>query len=407
MTASAQAADETEFKNSGEFRLRYFNDMNATGREAAGPRADTTSRFKWNVSARKGEKVQGYLSLVHSSQFGATSGTFDSNAASNLLIVNRAWGWWRATDTVSLKVGRIGIEIADGSVFSENDWENMPTAHEGLQVAIDTSFADLSIYALKLAELGKTEAVSADNETNTYVLSADLKNMPESVKMANVHVAQLMSDTPEGQNIQAVGATLGGDIAGFNYKATLASQMGVTTKTSTAETKASGMMYDILVGYSMPEMMGLKLNVGYHSDTGDDSTTTDKNEGYLAGFYEKHNNAGLMDVVRWGNLTYLSVGATLNPSEDYEVGAGYYMFSRSTDKDDASFGERFTSLSGGNGTGKDIGSELDIFANKSYDGGFKMGARFGTFMPGAYLKDGATKRDKSLMQAMLQASMSF
>jgi hypothetical protein len=48
---AVRAADDTEFKNSGEVRLRYFNDLNSTGREASGQQADTQARFKFNVAA--------------------------------------------------------------------------------------------------------------------------------------------------------------------------------------------------------------------------------------------------------------------------------------------------------------------------------------------------------------------
>ena len=63
--------------------------------------------------------------------------------AANMFTVCSDWlnwntGWWRGTDMVSFKVGRFGIEFADGAVFSENDWQAVPTAHEGLNIAIDS-----------------------------------------------------------------------------------------------------------------------------------------------------------------------------------------------------------------------------------------------------------------------------
>jgi hypothetical protein len=426
VSASAVAAEDVEFKNSAEFRVRYMNDINATGQEASGQKADTTGRFKLNVSARKGEKLQAYASLVHNSAFGGAqagvSATTNETAygtatANNLLIVNRAWGLWKATDSLVFKVGRFGLEVADGAVLAENDWEALPTAHEGLAAIWDTSFAGVAFFAVKTDEFTAASG-NSDPERNLYGISADIKNMPEMIKMANIHFLQVNKDeatgtTPVGaQNLQHIGLTIGGDISNILYKVTGAFQSGVYSKTAAAEQKLSANMLDLMVGYSMPDVMGLKVTVGYHMDSGDDDPAAGDNKTYQPLYYDKHNYAGLMDVVRWGNLTYFDVNATMMAMTDLEIGLGYYMFSKTNDKDATTFGERYTGASQlsavtGKAGEKDLGSEFDLFANKSYDSGLKIGARFGAFMPGTFLKDGSPKADKTIMQGMLQASLAF
>jgi len=417
-SAGAKAAEDVEFKQSGEFRARYFNDLNSTGQEASGQKADTTGRLKYNLSARKGEKLQAFLGVIHNSQFGANNtadGDYSTVAASNLLIVNRAWGWWKATDSLSFKLGRIGIEIADGAVFAENDWENFPTAHEGLDILWDLDFAKLNFFAVKTHEYGAV-AGNSDPERNFYMISADIKNMPETVKMANIHILQVNKDEATGslpvvgsQNFQHFGLTIGGDVNNIMYKATAAFQTGVYNKITTApgsEQKLNTNMFDVMVGYGLPETMGLKFSVGYHMDSGDSDAADDKQENYQTLYYDRHNYAGLMDVVRWGNLTYWNLNSSIMPAEDLEVGAGFYMFDRTKDTGATTFGPRFSTLTG-TGTSKPIGSEFDLYANKAYDGGFKIGARFGAFMPGDFLKNTTPPQDKTLLQAMLQASMAF
>jgi hypothetical protein len=357
---------------------------------------------------------------------GAGAGVTPNDA----LIVSRAWGLWKASDSLVFKVGRFGLEVADGAVLAENDYEAIPTQHEGLAAIWDTSFAGFAFVSLKTAELGTlptgsvgsgvagTGNPSSDPELNIYGIVADIKNMPEAVKVANVHVLQVNKDETlantgnfdkGAMNAQLIGLTVGGDVSNVLYKVTAAMQTGIWSKTAAAEQKLSASMYDLMVGYKMPEVMGLKITAGYHMDSGDDNTTADKNEGYWAPFYDKHNYAGLMDVVRWGNLTYMNVNASMNPMEDLEVGAGYYMFSRTSDKAGASFSSdaRYTGLAVG-GNDKAIGSELDLYGNKSYEGGaLKVGARLGMFMPGEGMKNATTKQEKTLMQAMLQASLAF
>lgn len=425
VSASAHAQDAAEFKNSGEFRVRYDNYLNKTATDNSQGEAETTARLKWNLGVRKGENIQVFASLIHNSTFGTgdsrnpsgggtTNADLNSVGDENALVVSRAWGWWKASDMVALKVGRFGIEIADGAVFAEDDYFAFPNTHEGLNAAFDTGFAAINLYAVKVAELAQG-ANNSDPETNRYILSFDLKNMPEAIKMANVHVVQTNKDSTDdaaaagselgAANWQHIGLTVGGDAMNILYKGTAAFQMGTFSKTTAQDTKLSANMFDLMVGYQMPETMNMKFTLNYHQDSGD-SSADDKVETYQKLSYDSHNYAGLMDVVDWGNLTYIALGFGMMPAEDIEVGLGYYMFTAT--KDAASdYGPAWNGAVSEKLDDKNIGSELDVYANKSYANDIKVGARFGMFMPGARLKDAAVKQDKNMMEAMLQASIGF
>ena len=430
MTATAHAQDATEFKNGGEFRVRYENFFNKSGMEQGQPEQHTDARLKWDMNIRKGEKLQAHVTLLHNARFGGASSTGDVNIAqtayntgdNNALNVNRAWGWWRASDAVSFKVGRIGIEFADGAVFSENDWEAVPVTFEGLNIAFDTSFAMFNAYGIKAREAVTGKPVTpatttgyvgnTDPEANFYMLTMDLKNMPSAIKMANIHLMDYMDDGATAAtgttNLQHIGATVGGDVSGFMYKATAAFQFGTALKTVAVDQKASGSMFDLMVGYGLPETMGLKLSAGFHSDSGDDGTTGDKQEGYQTLYYDRHNYGGLMDVVNWGNSTYFNLNASIMPMEDLEAGLGFYSFSRTTDKDGITFGRGISAASAaGISSDKSVGSEVDVFANKSYGPDLKIGARYSLFMPGDALKNATVKMDKTMHGAYLQASIAF
>ena len=442
-STSALAADDTEFKNSGEFRMRYINNFNATGQDASGQNADTTGRFKLNIGARKGENLQAYLSVLHVSEFGAqntengdystvsTSSSSNTAAANNLLIVNRAWGLWKATDTLSFRVGRFGINIADGLVFSDNEWENVPVAHEGLEAAFDTDYAKLSVFFIKTNELNsaplnQSGAPNSDPERNFYLLTADVKNLPDVIKTANIHVLAITRDrTDDGQNPpvktygaqtwQHAGITLGGDIHGFIYKATGAYQQGSFSKSPTLDQKINAYMYDVLIGWQKEENATFKITAGFHVDTGNDSsflsTAADKTQRYQTLYYQKHDTAGLMDLVRWGNLTEWNVEATYIPSEDFEAGIRYSMFTQTQagDPNGVSLGDRYSSITTSTVAlgERNIGSEVDLFGTKSYEGGFHIGIDLGGFMPGDYFKSGTINRSRAILQGIFQGSFEF
>ncbi len=422
MTATAHAQDATEFKNGGEFRARYENFFNKSGQESAAAEQHIDTRLKWNMNIRKGERLQAQVSLLHNARLGGATSveTLDQAqyvqaTSNNSLTVSRAWGWWRGTDMVSFKVGRFGIEFADGAVFSENDWQALPVVHEGLDIAVDSSFATFHVYGLKQSESNAPHATAAggnsDPESSLYMVTADLKNMPEAIKLANIHLLDMVSDqaaATTGRNLQHIGFTVGGDVVGFMYKATAAFQFGSFSKPAVGtEVKASGNMFDLMVGYGLPETMGLKLSAGYHMDSGDDTTTADKNEGYQTMYYDRHNYGGLMDVINWGNSTYFNVNASIMPAEDLEAGLGFYMFSKSKDNGGVNFGQGWNGTPTPAATSTALGSEIDVFANKAYGPDMKIGARYSMFMPGDSLKNAAIKTEKLAHGAYLQASIGF
>jgi hypothetical protein len=440
--ARAHAAEDVEIKQSGDFRVRYLNDLNSTGlNDSPGQQADTTARLRYNISARKGETLQAYVTGIFASQFGAENspdGSFTKTANQNLITVNRAWAWWKATNSLTFKVGRFGIEFADGAVFSENEWQNNPTSHEGLQIAWDLDVLKLNLYAVKTNEYRQgtsltagsagpiVGAPSSDPERNFYMLTADLKNLPEALKTANIHLIQTTSDavtdgTPAGSGVargkdnwQHLGLTVGGDASHVLYKFTGAFQTGklstVTAGANPGNTDFTANMFDVMVGYSMPDTAGLKFSAGFHRDSGN-STGASKQKQYQTLYYDRHAYAGLMDVVRWGNLTYWNLNASVMPKDDLEFGLGLYMFTR-TEKGAGStttFGERYSSLTGATAASDQgaLGSEVDLYAEKTYEGSFKIGARLSAFLPGTYLKDGTPSRDKMMSEGMVQAQMMF
>jgi len=215
-------------------------------------------------------------------------------------------------------------------------------------------------------------------------------------------------------NAQNIGLTVGGDTMNILYKATLGFQTGkIKDRSTPVNIDLNASMYDLMLGYAMPDVMGLKITAGYHSDTGDKASAT-KNERWDPMYYDVHNYAGLMDVVGWGNLTYWNVAASLMPTDTIETGLAYYMFSKTEGGDGInalSMQSAAAAAAPARGfagtTDKEIGSEIDVWANKSYEGGFKIGARYGAFMPGKTLKNSATKVDQTISQVFLQASMGF
>lgn len=424
VSTAAQAADDTEVKHNGEFRVRYFNDMVPSGvKDEPKNTSDIEGRMKLGFTLRKGETMQAHLGVLHGTYFGTdkaastslTGAGYNTHTKDNGLLVNQAYAWWKAGDGYSLKAGRFNVEIGGGEFFATNNWLMVPTTHEGFKLGMDTDFANFDVYMIKDKELTPKNpgTFDSDPEQHNWIVSADLKNMPEAVKTANLTFVNFNRSEIAGTgaaNAQHIGVTVGGDVSSLMYKLVAAFQSGVASKTATAEQKFAGSMFDVTLGYGMPETMGLKVWANYHMDSGDDSATDDKTETYQSLYYDSRRYGGSMDLFPWGNLTYWNIGATLAPADDLEVGLGLYGYTKTKENGSYTAGARpnGTAVSAIAATGKaDLGMELDVWAAKKYGSSFGIDAHFGAFMPGAAFKDATIKKEATIMQLMVAGTMMF
>jgi len=444
----ANAADgKGEFSMNGEYRIRYQFDQawKTADKDADTNRSTVYQRFKVDTGFRASEKFSAQLSLLANSILGNFNSSGDSGTAipdgtgdgQNMVLVNQAYGMWMINDTWSLKFGRGGFTSADGSVISQNDWQNTPYAFDGILANMEKENFRLGIFAVKAIDAVAAQSGGGytapngndDPEANFYGLAFDWKALPEFLKTANVHVMQVNKDLMgyttldtaynAGKSEMRYGVVLAGDMSNFDYKLNYAAHNGEAKTGVPALPKVdlSGMMYAVELGYSMPDLMKSRFHVGYHSDSGDKNSaaTDDKSEEYDTFYYEKHGTSGLMDVVAWGNLTFIKAGYTLSPADNVDVGLHYWMF-ETTEKGSGGAGD--ASANAGNNGGiittsrsatndaTELGSEIDLAVTKKYDGGLSISAWLGMFMPGKYVKNELGK-DDTYNQIFVEGKMTF
>lgn len=464
LTGSAYAADGVEWKHAGEVRVRHYNTTNETVVEkAAHPAANSNEwkqRTKVSLTAMKGESFTGHVTLLNAQTWGRSIASGDSadeisqGASKNLVMVSESYIWWKNSDTMSWRFGRGGFQIADGSVVSVNDYEQVPTVFDGVLGSFDLGFMALNIFGAKGSEIatGQTDPVyqlAYDREHNFYGFSADFKNLPDVLKMANAHVIKELQDPhrtsttagSSGKDYLRYGVTLGGDTAGFDYKATYAGVTGkdrfhnggTTGNAKDYDFTVDANMIDAAFGYSMPDMMGFHIGATYHQDSGDkdgvssatgtvapeNAANGDKKNGRYDPFhYDKKKYAAQSRVstpiIGWGNLTAIGVGLSLVPVENTTVGLGYNMYSRTSDKDTPNTTITHTQTSASSNNEKALGNELNFTAEHRYSEAFDVNFRYSMFDPGNYFKKSYSaadtytevKRD-GLSQWFLQARLKF
>lgn len=421
--STAAQAQDAEFKHSGEFRLRYYNDMTPSGnKDIPENKSDIEARMKLGLTMQKGQAAKAHVTLIHGTLLG-TDRAADPNFTNpnayatftkdNGLMVNEAYGWAAFSEKMFIKAGRFNIDFGGGEFISSDDHKLIPITHEGLALGYDLDFAKALVALVKDKELAFQAGMDSDPEQHRFMVGIDLKNLPEFLNTASLSFSNFnrSENAAPSANLQVYGLTLGGEAAGLDYRAVLGMQSGIAAKTAAIEVKNDAMMMDFRVGFSMPETMGLKVWANYHSDSGDDDAADSKNSRYNGLYYNSHKFAGLMDIFGWGNLTYWAVGADIAPAEDMTVGLGLYGFSKTKEKDNTINGtnnDRFDGFRGGMAADKaDLGMELDVYAQKKYANGLIIDAMVGAFMPGAAFKDATTKREATIIQAMLTGTLTF
>ena len=436
--ANAQDKGKSEFTPSAEYRPRYFFMQNPSG--GKGHDSFAEHRFKAGLHFKANEKYSGHMTLLHAADFGG-DGTnnigqtnaseantlTDNNNQENFLNVNEAYMNWMVSDDFTMRIGRMNFQIADGTVFAYNDWEQNPGAFDGLTGTWEAEFGRFTGFVFNYEERTQGTGEAADPKHTAYGLSFDLKSMPDWMKMVNVHVIQDNNDavktsaaaTAPGTTVQSndaqktlrYGLGLGFNFGMIDAKAHYAAQSGdyrsVATNGAKTSLDAKGMMYQAELGFNLESFMASRFHVMYHVDSGDANGTDGDAEQYDPYFYEQHANAGLMDLFGWGNLTHIAIGWTLKPTDRTDYGVSYNMFSRTESKGTTNFGRFGAGLGQGSGTSDKLGDEIDLWTEHRYDGGLSTMLRLGYFMPGDRYDNTTTKKDEAIMHVAVEGKLTF
>lgn len=443
--AKAQDKGKSEISYGAEYRVRDTWTQNQNGNDQVKPTNSNgiDHRFKLDLGFKASEKFSAMLTLLHNATWGdnGTIGNYSDTDTSTGdgenagIAVNQAFATWMMAEDLNFKIGRMNFGFGDDSVMAIDDWQATPTSFEGAIGNYEAEFGRFQLFAFKYKEYDfKTDgtvggSTGSDPEHNAYGIVFDLKSMPEILKMVNAYLIQDIADPvstaagagtvsgttttgQQGQNILRYGAAVGLGFSIFDFKlgynAVTGKNYNYTAGVKDGHTAEQTMMQGE-VGVNFAEFMGSRVYVGYHQDSGDKDATDPDDRQYDAYFYDSHAYAGLMDLVGWGNLTAMTVGASLKPSDSTDLGVAYHMFSK-TEKAGVSQGALVGgAINTGTAAKEKIGDEIDLWASHKYEGGFATVLRLGYFTPGQALKDGAmtTKKDDAVAQIMVEGKFTF
>lgn len=456
--AHGQDKGTSEFSAKGEFRARYFlMDNPGADEDSLSNTSATEGRFKVNLKFRPSERVSATLTALHNANFGhdrndgsvANSDPGTSNSAppsgstindgENLLSVNEAYGTWLAADDLTVMIGRMNLQVGDGTLMGLNDWQKLPYAWEGLLLMWEQDFGKHWFAALKLRNLQINRSAastlntsaSRDPEHNAYMYAFDLKGMADWLKIAHFHFLKNNSDaldsnssgttnlqtTTDGVDTIRYGTNLELVFGSFDLKGWYEIQSGKMININNevrTEYDYAGSLWAAELGFSAANFLRSRFFAHYHSDSGDGDRSDPNANNYDPFASELHGRTGMMDILAWGNLTMWAFGWTFKSDDKTDFGLKYNVFKRT---ESASVAQGPTAGLYGNylrGTGltaandkENLGEEIDLWATYAHGNGLESTIRLGYFMPGDYFEDSSVGNDDKILHFMVEGRATF
>jgi len=245
---------------------------------------------------------------------------------------------------LSVRIGRQSMAYGEHRLVGSLEWTNNARRFDAIKFTYKHDAADIDVWTAKVSDSGQAYG----NDNNLNGIYASLKMVPKNA--VDVYLLQKLNGTSD-MNIYTIGGRVKGAVENLNidYNAEVAIQSGDFDSDSSQSASA----YAIRAGYTLADMMGLRVGVEYDVATGNKagvspSTTSADNEAFDNLYPTNHYLYGFTDDVNWTNTNAISVNVSLKPMDKVNVSAEYWNYT----------------LAEENAAGKDDnGTELNVKVN--------------------------------------------
>ena len=420
---------DTRVKWGGEYRLRtnVADNLDASSSEK---QDDYFHRLILKGSMAPNDAIMVHFSLNLNQPLGSEAkrgfGGLESSdeGSSNDLQVLTAYGDWHLGSSFFLNFGRLDLNWGNEVLVSRNYDDQRPYSFDGLVFGYDSETFLFNAGTLRVGDLDRTQgpASTIDPDESAYFVSLDFKSFGRLLKTAEFFLLRIQSsnfsDVPngisiDGSSLNRIGFSLGGEKGAFSYQADYVNLLGSYNSGQSAK----AFMVHMNLGYNFGDKSPGRVYVVAHTDSGDDSGTSDVDEGYRPVYYNHHKYAGLMDILAWGNLTYYGLGFDLQYKghTDFKVQALRFSLT------DESLGPNSISYLGyGGGTdfiseavstnsnGENVsalGTELDVMIKRNFTSKAYIELILGAFITDDYFE--AYGRKNPIYSLRLSTGFSF
>jgi hypothetical protein len=446
MLVSAPAFAATETTLGGDIILRPFYRDNARDFDS---NTDDTKRFltertRVRLNAKVSDDIDGFVEFLHFRKWGSAdpNRNVDNNALPNTnslddnwLDLNQAyinvknlWG-----SPISMRAGRQEMAYGDQRLIGNtNFWSTypFPRAYDALKLMYKSDAVDVDLWTAKVTEreIGglfgapSGDATGTDDDRDFHGIWATLKNIPNNTidlyllnmvdagygkdgilryegttlppNFGHFPYAANTGETADGvTNVYNLGARVKGKAADLDYTLEVNKQFGEFAD----EDDIDALGYAAVVGYTIPAANNLRISAEYVHADGDSNPTDGDHETFYQFTPAPHPHLGAQDFFAFQNVNAWRLGASIMAAKNLKISADYWNFELD-EKDDLWYSSNLTSTRGASGAvagrggegilaDEEVGSEVDVVVNYTYNPALTLELGYSVFMPGDGIKD--------------------
>lgn len=307
-----------------------------------------------------------------------------------------ASGDWNISESFTVRLGKAPYDTDLHQVFSQNDYELYPTVFEGVFLSYSTEISNYHFWGGYFPDRwqGGEEVLGGQYSLG---MNLDVKVISAFLNRALFHLVALADSlsVASEQKTTRLGLSLQGQITRFNMDYSILTVFhgeGLGFKFNED-------MQHISIGYSKTDWLDSYFFASYHRDS----------LSYDPWLYDRHENGGLLDILQWGNLTYILAGYKAKVWHWFDLEARCY-FLRSTTSGPVQlglYGSRLIDQNAISSYKKPLGWEMDLRLMKNINEEFIVTLLGGVFVYDEELKSALGKGDKYYSQLQLSAKYIF
>lgn len=280
---------------------------------------------------------------------------------------------WLINEDLELKLGRINYKNKFHQIVSINDYEPFFYAFDGAFLEYNTDILNINFWGAHLPKRWVGIEQIQDFKYG-FGFFLDIESVSDHIDYFNIHVAYLGDSFFEDKSRKMFryGLGLEGSINSINLAYTfvfIGHNPGV-------QFKLEEKMYHFQLSYSRLDFFNSKFFAGYHEDSSK----------YNPWLYDRHENAGFLDLFLWGNLRYYFVGFNASVDSLFDIKLSFYDYLGPKKEGNVKMGYFGSLLKAGHKGliqtgGKVSGRELDIQLQKEIIKNFEIHLLAGIFIP--------------------------
>lgn len=336
-----------EVKLSGEFRLRGVMVDNSEATTEPNDGGFWEQRTRLNAEASMDETAKIFIQVQDSRKWGDEASTATTGDDTQALDLSQGYlEIGKLLDQpLSVRLGRQAMAYGEHRLVGSFEWSNNARRFDALKFMYRHDIVDVDVWTAKLSETSEDWG----NDDNFNGIYASLKNVPRNA--VDLYLLQKITNagttaSPEDGNFYTLGARVKGGVE--NIKVDYTAEVAKQTGDASADVDKDALAYAIRVGYTLPNVMGLRVGVEYAAATGDDDPTDDEDKAFDNLYPTNHYLYGFTDDIGWTNIQAWSLNAGIKPLDKLILAVEYWNYTAA--EEDASGND-------------DMGTETNVKAN--------------------------------------------